>query len=288
MNNTAPLCEPVVLDPSTAISAEVVKDLVHEDAPRCFPHFHDAYELILFEEVDGTLHTGTIDHRLKNGDIVLIPSMSVHDFSLRAGKRDWTILHVDPGLVAELLGNIKVPGPSEPSVFRAPAKDAARLEVLFSWLADRYSGTKLLDVDTHLLAALLGTLLNYQAVTTTPTTNDYTLRTRLKPALELLTLHQHPSPNVANAAEACHLSRHYFSRIFKDVYGIGYAEYVQNYRLRQAARALSTSSERVAEIGYTYGFKSPAYFAAAFKSRFGTSPSTFRNRAQHKGQEENQ
>jgi AraC-like DNA-binding protein len=83
---------------------------------------------------------------------------------------------------------------------------------------------------------------------------------------------------IEEAAARCHLSPSYFSRAFAKTFGIGFAEYARQYRLRAAARSLTTEGARVSDIAYRSGFQTPSHFTAAFRKRFGVSPRDFRRR----------
>jgi AraC family transcriptional regulator len=79
----------------------------------------------------------------------------------------------------------------------------------------------------------------------------------------------------ALAAEAC-LSRFHFSRVFALHTGEGPFEYLGRVRIQSAARELATSDNKIADIAYRCGFGSLSAFNAAFRSRFGSSPSAYR------------
>jgi AraC-like DNA-binding protein len=75
--------------------------------------------------------------------------------------------------------------------------------------------------------------------------------------------------------EALRLSKSQAYRRIKALTGFATNKLIQEIKLRYALKALKSSYETVAEIGYNHGFNSPTYFARAFRNRFGLSPSTY-------------
>lgn len=67
-----------------------------------------------------------------------------------------------------------------------------------------------------------------------------------------------------------------FSRLFKEVVGVGFMDYVLNKRMDFAKERLNHSQMPITSIGYDAGFKDPSYFARAFKQCVGCTPSEYR------------
>ena len=62
--------------------------------------------------------------------------------------------------------------------------------------------------------------------------------------------------------------------------GLVVAQYIKNRRLDLCARALQSAhdDEKLAGIGYSWGFSDHSHFSTAFKQRFGVSPREYRKR----------
>ena len=76
------------------------------------------------------------------------------------------------------------------------------------------------------------------------------------------------------ARRACISERH-FSRAFKSVFGTSPADFVENLRLHEARRRLSTRQKTLHSVAASVGFKNADAFHRAFEKRFGTRPSTY-------------
>jgi len=76
------------------------------------------------------------------------------------------------------------------------------------------------------------------------------------------------------ARRACMCPSH-FSRAFKSIFGSPPAEFVQNLRLNEARRRLSTRRKALRTVAASVGFANPDVFYRAFERRFGTTPGEY-------------
>lgn len=77
-------------------------------------------------------------------------------------------------------------------------------------------------------------------------------------------------------AQRCGMTTFRFSRLFKEVNGLGFLEYILSKRMNFAMNLLDNSQMPITSIGYEAGFKDPSYFARAFKQFANCSPSEYR------------
>lgn len=73
-----------------------------------------------------------------------------------------------------------------------------------------------------------------------------------------------------------HLSPNYLSRLFKEVFGVNYTDYLNNVRLESAAGLLSGSAKKIDDIARQTGFNSSVYFIKRFKQKYGVTPKKYR------------
>ena len=66
------------------------------------------------------------------------------------------------------------------------------------------------------------------------------------------------------------------SRVFKEQTGRTVFEFVREARLAEAQRLLASSALSVEEVALAVGFSGAANFSTAFRERFGSTPSAFR------------
>lgn len=84
---------------------------------------------------------------------------------------------------------------------------------------------------------------------------------------------------LSSAADYLKTSIYTVSRIFKEITGCGFKEYITEKRLQHACILLKKSNMPIAEVGAASGFDNAEYFTVIFRNRFGMAPSKFRKEA---------
>lgn len=102
---------------------------------------------------------------------------------------------------------------------------------------------------------------------------------RVGQALRLMLAQPGGDWTVHSLARAAALSRSALSARFTELVGESPMQYLQRWRLTIAASRLGSSSEPIAYIAETIGYKSEASFCRAFSKHFGTPPATWRRAA---------
>lgn len=81
---------------------------------------------------------------------------------------------------------------------------------------------------------------------------------------------------LSDLASTLNYSLPYISKRFKEDTGISFVHYLQNYRIMQGCRLLSSTKKTVAEITELVGYRDVKFFSALFKRTMGMSPADFR------------
>lgn len=77
------------------------------------------------------------------------------------------------------------------------------------------------------------------------------------------------------AAQHVFINSSYLSRIFREVTGEAFSDFVLRKKMEQAIHLLQQEREMVYEVADKLGYKDPSYFARVFKKYTGKSPSEF-------------
>ncbi|GAD64481.1 MULTISPECIES: response regulator transcription factor [Pseudomonadaceae] len=108
-------------------------------------------------------------------------------------------------------------------------------------------------------------------------TKEHQKHQALHKAIAYIDQHYREGIDQKDLAQRCGMTPFRFSRLFKEVYGLGFMEYVLRKRMDLAKELLGNSQMPVTSIGYEAGFKDPSYFARAFKQALGCTPSEYRD-----------
>lgn len=98
----------------------------------------------------------------------------------------------------------------------------------------------------------------------------------VSPALDYIRSNYNQEFSMSQLAIACNMSDTHFRRTFTSIIGVGPLEYLNRYRILQAANLLRISEMPVLEISETVGFRSVSSFNRQFLSIMNTTPVKWR------------
>lgn len=87
---------------------------------------------------------------------------------------------------------------------------------------------------------------------------------------------------LTTAADHLGTSIYVVSRLFKEITGRGFKDYVTEKRLEYGHTLLSTTQSSITEIAAAAGFESSNYFSAVFKSKYGLPPTKYKKSLEEK------
>ncbi|MCH1626154.1 response regulator [Fredinandcohnia sp. SECRCQ15] len=85
------------------------------------------------------------------------------------------------------------------------------------------------------------------------------------------------SLTLEEVAEHVELSPFYFSKLFKDRFGVTFIDFVTTVRMNYAMKEMADATKSLKEICYTIGYKDPNYFSRVFKKHTGFTPTEYRS-----------
>lgn len=93
---------------------------------------------------------------------------------------------------------------------------------------------------------------------------------------EYIEQHLQEDLSLIRIAELVYLSPTYFSKLYKNMTGMNFKEYVTDRRMKKAAELLQTTNLKIKDIAEAVGFESPPYFNRAFKKYYKVTPLEYR------------
>jgi AraC-like DNA-binding protein len=100
----------------------------------------------------------------------------------------------------------------------------------------------------------------------------------VKQAMQYIDAHYRESIGLSEVSKELYVSASYLSRAFKNSYGIGFIEYINNKRVFEAKNLLVSTNMKISEIALNVGFSNIPYFNAIFKKLVKCGPREFRSR----------
>lgn len=94
--------------------------------------------------------------------------------------------------------------------------------------------------------------------------------------------------SLAQLAAEHEISVSHLQKLFKQVYGVPVYHYIKEYRLERAAVELVQGTKPITQIAQSAGYDNASKFSAAFKKRYGTTPSQYRLRAKEAAKQSSQ
>lgn len=251
-----------------------------------FTHWHDALELIMPLEEDYLITVRDTDYRLVPGDIMLIPPGDLHAIKApQSGNR--FIFLIDLGVFhqigdfrqSRLLLSKPVHITSER--FSAIYEEAVSMIMQAAALYWSSSPSRQLQIYACLLK-FFACCIDHQvtsSISSDPNGNSprsEQLYHRFNQLLDYLQLHYAENISLEQAADQMHLSKYYFTKVFKQYTGQTFYEYFSYLRIQAAEEYLKDPSIPIADISSSCGYVNISSFNRTFRKLKGCNPSEYR------------
>lgn len=261
---------------------------IPQDFDRVNLHWHDQMELVYIKKGSGTVSVNLTAYPVAAGCIVPVLPGELHAIEGDAGVRmeyeniifslslldstaadDWCRRVV----TALGQGELRFERPIRPGTpFHAEA--AAALDAADAACAKRDDGYPL--VVKSRLFMFLYALYAHRSVQ--PRAEHSDDAEKLKGLISYVKAHYREPIAVADAAAVAGYSPSHFMRIFRQVTGRTFVEFLTDYRLSAAVYYLKETDDDIGTVAANCGFENLSYFIRRFKGKYGASPGKYRKR----------
>jgi AraC family transcriptional regulator len=228
----------------------LIRDTRYEAGEYQLRHAHDELQISIILRGSMNEDANGVQHRGLPGDVVVKPAGTPHANDFQATR----IISLNAQTADEN-------HPRRYGWHRSPATTAAAMR----FVRDHLCAADLTDASTELLASLAecvardrGTALRAARI----------LEERFSTALSL-----------GAVAEELRVHPVYLSRVFRAQWDCTPSQFLMKLRVRDAARALSTSGEPLSGIAVDCGFSDQPHFTRSFRRVMGMTPAEFRRLA---------
>ncbi len=256
-------------------------------------HWHDELEFLLVTEGQAVFRVEMADYTVRAGEAIFVNSGELHSgyvlgdapCSFAAvvfhadllGKGMIDRLH-DQYILPLLQRNIRPPVHLHAAYNSGHAGLLSQLSLLFESNRKRELGYEL-STKGLLYLAIVNLLQSADPVQHDQRGDSGQLRTdRLKAAVEYIEQHYTEQIQLRELAELVSMSESYFCRYFKRITTKSPIEYINHYRIQQAAAMLRHTDKKIMDVALDVGFNNLSYFNVVFKQRFSCSPAAYRKR----------
>ncbi len=239
-------------------------------------HFHNKHELYFLLRGKTKYFIGNEIYLLSAGDIIFVPKGEFHRTdNTDSSLTERTLLNFDDEFVGKEYEQYILELNRARHV-RVPEEHLFKLhDILEKFEAETARGEEgFLEMQKLYLRQLLILICRYKQ-TERPLKNFSETYQLISDAARYISTHCDDELTLDNLAKQYALSPYYFSKLFKEVTGIGLSQYVNIARITHALQLLSTTKLTVTEIAAKCGFNDSGYFIQTFKKLVGVTPKRY-------------
>ncbi len=254
-----------------------------------FPlHWHEEMEIISVREGSIGVSVGNSDYTVNSGEFLLIHPQMIHAIKqhencrglyvnilfrfsmLESGQDDaCREKYLEPIYSRELLmpEYISLDHPLNPGI--------APIILALTQSADTQRPGNELWIKGKLYE-LMSVIVGYCEASNNAQAYEDIIFEKLKHSLRYIEEHYADSIDVDAMAAVSNYSVSHFSKLFKQLTGVSFTQYLKNYRLEAAANRLIHENTKISEIALSCGFSNLSYFTRAFYQKYRMTPSQYR------------
>ena len=247
-----------------------VVDVVGHESTR---HVHNAFEIYYMKEGNCTYYIEDHMYKVQQGDIILIPGNTSHRTTYGGASHSRLLVNCSYEYIpAPALERLQGIGPHYRN-----SRVISQLEELFAKIEHEYSHADALSAEVLkcFTAELMFVILRHKNEHETKAEeNNFTTTVQ-----EYIQNNYMNDVKLSAIAEMLSVSHEHLSRVFKQETGIGFKDYLVQFRLQKAEDMLKHETGRaVSEVAYACGFNDGNYFSYKFKKAYGISPNQVRKK----------
>lgn len=247
-------------------------------------HYHSYYEIYYLQSGSRIYFIRDRSYTVEQGDLVFIPKNVLHK-TMHAGKAGHAriVMNLDDTTLHRLAGSLVplllTPFEQENPIIRLPRSEQPALEALMkrllSELQNKAAGYELMlehaTVELLLLAARYA-----QQHEPTPHHHLTPIHAKVSDIAQYINVHYAQPIHLDMLSEQFFISPYYLSRMFKQVTGFTFSDYLILTRVKEAERLLRETSVSITEVAAAVGFDNFSHFGKTFKKVTRLSPRDYR------------
>lgn len=247
-------------------------------------HYHREYELYYLFSGQRNYFIKEDVYQVQSGDLVFIDSHAVHKTSdSGAPHHERIVLYFAPSYFDELTTEERAlllsPFLLEFPLLRLNFQEQQQIEGLFATLLtelnEQQPGYRLriTQLAGEILLYTARSLLKRESVQEQESSS---VQRKVSDIVRYVNLHFGEPLELEELSLRFYISKSYLSRMFKQVTGFGFAEYVNLTRVKEAERLLRETNYSITHVSELSGFDNFSHFGKMFKRLTGVTPREYR------------
>ncbi|MBQ9860121.1 MAG: helix-turn-helix domain-containing protein [Clostridia bacterium] len=236
-------------------------------------HFHNKHELYFLEKGSTKYFIGSEIYLLEAGDLIFVPKGCFHKTATDQAAERLLFLFDDDFVGGEYLHYVE--GLKSNRLIRIPPDQLYKLKEIFRKIEqeNKQRADGYLEMERLYLRQLLILISRYRLTEShTELSDSYRL---IQNAATYICENYGSELSLELLSRKYALSRSHFSKLFKEVTGVGLNEYITITRITAAEKMLAKKNLSITEVASACGFNDSNYFAAVFKRHKGITPKKY-------------
>ncbi|SFD52318.1 AraC-type DNA-binding protein [Paenibacillus catalpae] len=251
-------------------------------------HYHRAYELFYLYNGERNFFIGDSVYHVRAGDLVLIDSNVVHKTSeLDKPNHERAVLHYDhaffAGLIREETELLLAPFGADHPIVKLNLQEQMHVESLLASLLSELSESPpgyRLHIRNMAIELLLFTARHTQKRKQLPSVELTPVQRKVTDIIRHINQHFREPLHLDDLAKQFYISKGHLCRVFKEVTGFGFSQYINTTRIKEAEHLLRETDLSITQVSERCGFENFSHFGKVFKELSGLSPRAYRKLVQ--------
>ncbi|CAM4226528.1 AraC family transcriptional regulator [Paenibacillus alkaliterrae] len=247
-------------------------------------HYHKSYEIYYLFRGERKFFIRDSVYHVHPGDMVLVDSNAVHKTSeLSEPNHERVVLHFAQSYFAELSPEdtdlLLTPFADVHPLIRLNLKERMYVEELLGSLLSELSECPpgyQLHIRNMMIELLLFTARRTLKRKALPDIELTSVQRKVTDIIRHINLHYREPLHLDILAKQFFISKGHLCRVFKEVTGFGFAQYINITRVKEAEHLLRETDWSVTQVSEHCGFENFSHFGKVFKNLSGLSPRAYR------------
>ena len=254
-----------------------------------FPlHWHEEMEIICVREGSVNISVGNSEYTVNSGEFILIHPQMIHAIKQHEDRRGlyvnilfrFSMLESGPNDICreKYLEPIYSRRSLMPEYISLDHPLNQRIAPIIIELTDNIDAERPGD-ELRIkgrLYEMMSVIIGYCESSNNAQVYEDIIFEKLKYSLQYIKENYADNIAIDTMAAVSNYSVSHFSKLFKQLTGASFTQYLKNYRLESAANRLRNENTTISDIAFSCGFSNLSYFTRAFYKKYNMTPSQYR------------